>query len=57
MDEREAWERFTHTGSVSSYLSYCKAKQEAVASTAGGEDSDDDKYRRSGDRREDRGRE
>lgn len=55
MDEREAWERFAHTGSVSSYLSYCKVKQEASASVASEEDRHDNQYRRSGDRREDSG--
>ncbi|MDD5953260.1 MAG: hypothetical protein PUC32_06400 [Oscillospiraceae bacterium] len=56
MDERSAWEAFTHTGSVSSYLAYCKAKQEAVGAVApAGEDTDADNDRRSGDRREDRG--
>ena len=56
MDEKTAWENFAHTGSVGAYLAYCKAKQEAVGAVgSSGEDTDADKHRWSGDRREDRG--
>lgn len=54
MDEKTAWETFTHTGSVASYLAYCKAKQEAVGVvTAPGEDTDADQDRWPGDQRND----
>lgn len=56
MDERSAWEIFTHTGSVASYLAYCSAKKQASGSMGSGEEETDaDQHRWTGNRREERG--
>lgn len=58
MDEKSAWEQFMHTGSVVSYLVYCKAKQQALGSTRSTEEETDaDQHRWTGNRGEERGRE
>lgn len=57
MDEKSAWEIFTHTGSVASYLAYCSAKQQAAGSTGSDEEETDaDQHRWTGNRREECGR-
>lgn len=54
MDEKTAWEIFAHTGSVYSYLAYCKVKHEAEESTGfPQEEANADQYRWTGDRGED----
>lgn len=57
MDLQNAWERFARTGSVSSYLSYCRIREqsEQIGENRREEEPSADSYRRTGDRGEDRG--
>ena len=41
MDEKAAWDRFVQTGSVFSYLAYCKVKQEARGEMLSAEEETD----------------
>ena len=56
MDEKAAWERFAQTGSVASYLAYCKVKQEADGEARSAkEERDADQHRWTGAGGTDRG--
>ena len=49
MDEKAAWDRFVQTGSVISYLAYCKVKQEAGGEARSAkEERDADQHRWTG---------
>ena len=41
MDEKAAWDLFAQTGSVASYLAYCKVKQEASGESVSAEEETD----------------
>ena len=58
MDEKAAWDQFVQTGSVASYLAYCKLKQEAKGEVLSPEEEQDaDQPRWTGAGGTDRGRE
>ena len=44
MKEQDAWERFTETGSVASYLAYCRAKQQAEMTAEREEEKEEGRY-------------